>query len=193
MEDARRRKRRLGIAWLDLQNSFGSVPTEYLLGSMEELRKHLRESHPEIHQDWTYLCALCADRKEEEEDMIRHLLSEHLDELRALPLSGVFQARERLLGLAADTPATPPDRPKPLEVPTPPIEEEEEVPPLPPPLDIHPLLPPEEPPLTPPPLPRGPPPPAEGAEGTRDEDRREEKRKEWSKKEEEARKALSVG
>jgi len=37
MEDAQRRKRRLGIAWLDLQNAFGSVPTEHLLGSMKEL------------------------------------------------------------------------------------------------------------------------------------------------------------
>jgi len=120
--------------------------------------------------------------------MIGHLLLEHLDELRVLPPSGVFQARERLLGPATDTPAIPPDRPKPPKEPTPPTEEEEEVPPLPPPLDIHP--PPKEPPLTPPPLPRGPPPPVEEAEGRRDEDRQEEKRKEWSRKEE-ARKALS--
>jgi len=133
---------------------------------LEDLRQHLGESHPEIHQDWTYLCALCANRKEEEEDMIGHLLLEHLDELRALPPTGVFQARERLLGSAADTPATPPDCPKPPEEPTPsieeevstpPMEDEEEVPPLPPPLDLHPPLPPKEPPMTPPPLPRGPP------------------------------------
>jgi len=37
MKDTRRRKRRLGIAWLDLQNAFGSFPTEHLLGLMEEL------------------------------------------------------------------------------------------------------------------------------------------------------------
>jgi len=37
MEDPRRRKRRLGIAWLNLQNAFRSIPTEHLLGSMEEL------------------------------------------------------------------------------------------------------------------------------------------------------------
>jgi len=174
----------------------------YSREGLEDLRQHLRESHPEIHQDWTYLCALCADRKEEEEDMIRHLLSEHLDELRVLPPTGVFQAREQLLGSAANTPATPPDCPKPPEeltpsieeeeeVSTPPIEDEEKVPPLPPPLDLHPPLPPEEPPMTPPPLPQGPPPTAERAEGRQDEDRWEEKRKEWTKKEEEARKALS--
>ena len=61
---------------------------------LEDLRQHLRDSHSEIHQDWTYLCALCADRKEEEEDKIGHLLSEHLEELRSLPPSDVFQAKE---------------------------------------------------------------------------------------------------
>jgi len=42
---------------------------------LEDLCKHLRDSHSEIPQDWTYLCALCADRKGEEEDMIGHLLT----------------------------------------------------------------------------------------------------------------------
>ena len=37
LEDARRRKRKIGVAWLDLENAFGSVPTKHLLGSMEEL------------------------------------------------------------------------------------------------------------------------------------------------------------
>ena len=37
LEDARRRKKKIGVAWLDLENAFGSVPTEHLLGSMEEL------------------------------------------------------------------------------------------------------------------------------------------------------------
>ena len=37
LEDARRKKRKIGVAWLDLENAFGSVPTEHLLGSMEEL------------------------------------------------------------------------------------------------------------------------------------------------------------
>ena len=36
LEDARRRKKKIGVAWLDLENAFGSVPTEHLLGSMEE-------------------------------------------------------------------------------------------------------------------------------------------------------------
>ena len=37
LEDARRRKRKIGVAWLDLKNAFGLVPTDHLLGSMEEL------------------------------------------------------------------------------------------------------------------------------------------------------------
>ena len=37
LEDACRRKRKIGVAWLDLENAFGSVPTEHLLGSMEKL------------------------------------------------------------------------------------------------------------------------------------------------------------
>ena len=37
LEDARRRKRKIGVAWLDLENAFGSVPTNHLLGSMKEL------------------------------------------------------------------------------------------------------------------------------------------------------------
>ena len=37
LEDARRRKKKIGVAWLDLENAFGSVPTDHLLGSMKEL------------------------------------------------------------------------------------------------------------------------------------------------------------
>ena len=37
LEDARRRKRKIRVAWLDLENAFGSVPTNHLLGSMKEL------------------------------------------------------------------------------------------------------------------------------------------------------------
>ena len=37
LEDARRKKKRIGVAWLDLENAFGSVPIDHLLGSMEEL------------------------------------------------------------------------------------------------------------------------------------------------------------
>ena len=37
MQDARRRCRKIYIAWLDLKNAFGSVPTNHLLRSMEEL------------------------------------------------------------------------------------------------------------------------------------------------------------
>ena len=37
LEDARRRKHKIGVAWLDLENAFGSVPTNHLLGSTEEL------------------------------------------------------------------------------------------------------------------------------------------------------------
>ena len=32
LEDARRRKRKIGVAWLDLENTFGLVPTDHLLG-----------------------------------------------------------------------------------------------------------------------------------------------------------------
>ena len=35
--DARRKKRKIGLAWLHLDNAFGLVPTDHLLGSMKEL------------------------------------------------------------------------------------------------------------------------------------------------------------
>jgi len=37
LQDARRRRKRIHIAWLDLKNAFGSVPTNHLLHSMQEL------------------------------------------------------------------------------------------------------------------------------------------------------------
>ena len=37
LQDARRRRHTINVAWLDLQNAFGSVPTEHLLRSMDEL------------------------------------------------------------------------------------------------------------------------------------------------------------
>ena len=37
LEDVRRQKRKIGVAWLDLENAFGLVPINHLLGSMKEL------------------------------------------------------------------------------------------------------------------------------------------------------------
>jgi len=41
---------------------------------LEDLCKHLKDSHPHITQDWNYLCAFCANRMDKEEDIITHLL-----------------------------------------------------------------------------------------------------------------------
>jgi len=37
LQDSRRKKKNVAIAWLDLKNAFGSVPIDHLLHSMEEL------------------------------------------------------------------------------------------------------------------------------------------------------------
>ena len=37
LQDARWKRRKIYIAWLDLKNTFGSVPTSHLLQSLEEL------------------------------------------------------------------------------------------------------------------------------------------------------------
>ena len=107
---------------------------------LEDLRKHLREQHPGSLNAWLFLCALCADRYDRQEDALRHVMREHLDEVRSLPRNNILQDRDKLLA--------------PME----PQEDDEEVPPLPP--QIFPSLPPEEPPITPPPPPPPPPPTA---------------------------------
>ena len=137
---------------------------------LEDLRKYLREQHPGSLNAWLFLCALCADRYDRQEDALRHVMREHLDEVRSLPRNNILQDRDKLLA--------------PME---PQEDDEEEVPPLPPP--IFPPLPPEELPITPPPPP--PPPPTAPPSCERDEPRKGKKAEPNNRKEEEARKALA--
>lgn len=137
----------------------------YLGEGLETLRIHLQTIHPEERQEWLFLCAFCADNREEKEEIIQHILDKHLEELRTLPTSGVLQARERLLGLPPDLPMLPGERTN-KAMPPPVDEEEEKVPQLLPPIAIHPPLPPEKHPQTPPP-PQGKPPPVVSEEDQR--------------------------
>ena len=145
---------------------------------LEDLWKHLREQHPGSLNAWLFLCALCADRYDRQEDALRHVMREHLDEVRNLPRDNILQDGDKLLA-----PMEPHRSPIPLPAGT---QEDEEVPPLPPP--IFPPLPPEEPPITPlpPPPPPTAPPPSE-----RDEPRKSKKAEPINQKEEEAKKALA--
>ena len=147
---------------------------------LEDLRKHLREQHPGSLNAWLFLCALCADRYDRQEDALRHVMREHLDEVRNLPHDNILQDGDKLLA-----PMEPHRSPIPLPAGTQ-EDEEEEVPPLPPP--IFPPLPPEEPPITPPPPP---PPPTAPPPSERDEPRKSKKAEPINQKEEEAMKALA--
>ena len=121
----------------------------FLGDKLEDLRKHLQDCHPDDQRDWLFLCAFCAERMNEEEDAIQHMLREHMDTLRGLPRTGILQARDRL--------TIPPELgPSPM-LPQGGTQDDEGVPPLPPPIYLP--LPPDEPTGTPPPLLPGTPPP----------------------------------
>ena len=62
---------------------------------LKDLRKHLREQHPGSRNAWLLLYALCADRYDLQEDALRHVMREHLDQVRSLPRDNNLQSVRR--------------------------------------------------------------------------------------------------
>ena len=127
--------------------------------ALEGYADHLA-SHEEFAHSWMFLCALCAEHASSEQDILNHLVKDHVPDLATLPISTIKQGKSVLLpmlqGSAPDgeeqtdgyrlnslAASSGPASPQPSSSsestsppPTPPVSEDEEVPPLPPPLDL---------------------------------------------------------